>query len=156
MDAKIEQVVRSAAERGVTIAPVTFDRETKTSQDAADAVGCELGQIVKSLVFEADGRPVLLLVSGCNRVDVGKGARAAGVGKLGRADANAAREASGYPIGATPPFGLATELDIYMDEDLLAYEEVWAAAGRPDSVFPIAPSELARASGASLADLKEG
>lgn len=156
MDDKVARVVEAGAERGLKIEPVTFDRETRTSQDAADAVGCEIGQIVKSLVFDADGRAVLFLVSGANRVDPSKGAAAAGVDKLERADANKAREASGYSIGATPPLGHATALDVFMDEDLLGYEQVWAAAGRPDSVFPADPSELARAAGAKVIDLKEG
>jgi prolyl-tRNA editing enzyme YbaK/EbsC (Cys-tRNA(Pro) deacylase) len=155
MDEKLARVVAAGAERGLKIDPVTFATETRTAQDAADAVGCRLGQIVKSLVFDADGKPVLFLVSGSNRVDGIKGAAAAGVAKLERADANTAREASGYSIGATPPLGHATELAVYMDEDLLAFDEVWAAAGRPDSVFPAAPSELARAAGAIVCDLKE-
>jgi prolyl-tRNA editing enzyme YbaK/EbsC (Cys-tRNA(Pro) deacylase) len=156
VDDKVARVVQAGAARGLIIEPVTFDRETRTSQDAADAVGCQVGQIVKSLVFDADGRAVLFLVSGSNRVDPDKGAAAAGVDKLERADANKAREASGYSIGATPPLGHTKTLDVYMDEDLLGYEQVWAAAGRPDSVFPTDPSELARAAGAQIVDLKEG
>jgi prolyl-tRNA editing enzyme YbaK/EbsC (Cys-tRNA(Pro) deacylase) len=155
MDEKLARVVAAGAEKGLKIEPVTFATETRTAQDAADAVGCQLGQIVKSLVFDADGKPVLFLVSGGNRVDATKGAAAAGVGKLARADANAARDASGYSIGATPPLGHATALEVYMDEDLLTYDEVWAAAGRPDSVFPADPNELARAAGATVCDLKE-
>ena len=154
-DDKVVRVVAAGAERGLTIKPVTFEKETRTSQEAADAVGCRLGQIVKSLVFDADGKAVLFLVSGSNRVDATKGAAAAGVAKLERADANSAREASGYSIGATPPLGHATELAVFMDEDLLAYDEVWAAAGRPDSVFPVEPNELARAARAVVCDLKE-
>jgi prolyl-tRNA editing enzyme YbaK/EbsC (Cys-tRNA(Pro) deacylase) len=156
VDDKVARVVQAGAARGLRIEPVTFDRETRTSQDAAAAVGCKVGQIVKSLVFDADGRAVLFLVSGANRVDPSKGAAAAGVDKLERADANKAREASGYSIGATPPLGHTTALDVFMDEDLLGYEQVWAAAGRPDSVFPADPSELARAAGAKVVDLKEG
>ena len=155
MDEKIRRVVAAGAERGLAIEPVTFDQDTRTSQEAADAVGCSVGQIVKSLVFDAGERPVLFLMSGPNRVDLQKAASAAGVSELKRADANKAREASGYSIGATPPLGHATALDVFMDEDLLGYDEVWAAAGRPDSVFRCDPKELARAAGATVADLKE-
>lgn len=155
MDERVAQVVAAGAQRGLTVDPVTFERETRTSLEAAEAVGCLRGQIVKSLIFDADGRPVLFLVSGANRVDTTKGAVAAGVAKLERADAGSARRASGYPIGATPPVGLATRLDVYMDEDLLAYGEVWASAGRPDSVFAADPHALAEAAGAVICDLKE-
>jgi Cys-tRNA(Pro) deacylase len=155
MDAKIAHVVATAAARGLEVEPVTFPSDTRTSQDAAAAVGCDVAQIVKSLVFDAGGHPVLFLVSGANRVDAEKGAAIAGVPKLQRADAEAARKATGYSIGATPPLGHATALPIYMDEDLLQHEVVWAAAGRPDSVFPAPPAELARAAGAQVCDLKE-
>jgi prolyl-tRNA editing enzyme YbaK/EbsC (Cys-tRNA(Pro) deacylase) len=155
MDDKVARVIEAGIERGLVVEPVTFATETRTSQDAAAAVGCEVGQIVKSLVFEADGQPVLFLMSGSNRVDASKGARAAGVSKLGRATAEAARAATGYSIGATPPLGHENELDIFMDEDLMSYPVVWAAAGRPDSVFSCDPAQLASASGATVLDLKE-
>jgi Cys-tRNA(Pro) deacylase len=155
VDPKVERVVAAGAERGLRVDPITFERETRTSQDAADAVGCAVGQIVKSLVFDAGEQTVLFLMSGANRVDLEKAATTAGVRKLERADANRAREASGYSIGATPPLGHSSQLPVFMDEDLLAYDEVWAAAGRPDSVFKCDPKELARAAGATLADLKE-
>lgn len=150
------RVIAAGAERGLVIEPVRFPSETRTAEEAAAAVGCELGQIVKSLVFDAGGRPVLFLVSGSNRVDAEKGAAAAAVSKLARADADTARKASGYSIGATPPLGHATHLDVFMDEDLLAFQEVWAAAGRPDSVFPVDPRALATAADARICDLKEG
>lgn len=156
MDEKLAKVIAAGAERGLTIEPVRFDRETRTAQDAADAVGCELGQIVKSLVFDADGRSVLFLVSGANRVDTRKAAAAAGVSRLERADADTARKASGYSIGATPPLGHATHLDVFMDADLLSYDEVWAASGRPDSVFRVEPRALQDAAEATVCDLKEG
>lgn len=152
-DEKVQRVVAAGRAAGVDVAPVTFPEETRTAADAARAVGCDVGQIVKSLVFQAGSSPVLLLVSGANRVDPDVAAAAAGTGKLERADATLAKAATGYSIGATPPFGLASELPVLMDEDLLSHDVVWAAAGRPDSVFAVEPRALARASGAKVCRL---
>ena len=121
--------------------------------DAARAVGCEVGQIVKSLVFVAGGRPVVALVSGANRLDESRLAAVAG-GPVTKADAETAREATGYAIGGVPPFGHATEVPVFMDRDLLGHAVVWAAAGRPDSVFEISPEHLRELSQAQVADLK--
>jgi len=130
-----------------------FPAGTRTAVDAARAIGCEVGQIVKSLVFVAAGRPVVALVSGANRLDEKRLAAVAGEPVL-KADAETTRNATGYSIGGVPPFGHATEVPVFMDRDLLAYEVVWAAAGRPDSVFEIAPKRLRELSGATLTDLK--
>jgi len=153
-DPKVESVIEAGRVIGIEVRPVTFDEGTRTAADAARQVDCDVGQIVKSLVFEAGGRPILLLVSGANRVDLDKGAAAAGVEALDKADAHAARAASGFSIGATPPFGHATDIPVFMDADLLAYDEVWAAAGRPDSVFPVHPRKLQEATGAPAVDLR--
>lgn len=136
---------------GVTVRE--FPEGTRTAIDAARAVGCEVGQIVKSLVFIAGGRPVVALVSGTNRLDERRLAAIAG-GPVAKADAETARLATGYAIGGVPPFGHATEVPVYMDRDLLDYAIVWAAAGRPDSVFEIAPERLRELSNATVADLK--
>src|SRR5712664_105321 len=130
-----------------------FPAGTRTAVDAARAVGCDVGQIVKSLVFVAAGRPVVALVSGANRLDEKRLAAVAGEPVL-KADAETARNATGYSIGGVPPFGHETEVPVFMDRDLLGYEVVWAAAGRPDSVFQIAPDRLRDLSGATLTDLK--
>ena len=130
-----------------------FPAGARTAADAARAVGCDVGQIVKSLVFVAAGRPVVALVSGANRLDEKRLAAVAGEPVL-KADAETARTATGYAIGGVPPFGHATEVPVFMDRDLLGYEVVWAAAGRPDSVFEIAPDRLRELSGAAVADLK--
>jgi prolyl-tRNA editing enzyme YbaK/EbsC (Cys-tRNA(Pro) deacylase) len=130
-----------------------FPEGTRTAADAARAVGCEVGQIVKSLVFIAGGRPVVALVSGANRLDEKRLADVAGEPVL-KADAETARSATGYSIGGVPPFGHATEVPVFMDRDLLGYGEVWAAAGRPDSVFEIAPERLKELSKATVVDLK--
>jgi Cys-tRNA(Pro) deacylase len=151
---KVGIVIEAGRGVGIEVRPVTFDEETRTAADAARKVGCDVGQIVKSLVFEAEGRPVLFLVSGANRVDVGKAAAVAGVEVLDKADAQAARAATGFSIGATPPFGHTTNIPVFMDADLLAFDEVWAAAGRPDSVFCISPKKLQEATGAPVVDLR--
>jgi prolyl-tRNA editing enzyme YbaK/EbsC (Cys-tRNA(Pro) deacylase) len=152
-DEKVRRVMEAGRSKGLTIEPVTFPDETRTAADAARAVGCDVAQIVKSLVFDAAGSPVLLLVSGANRVDLPTAAAAAGVDHLDRADANIAKTATGYSIGATPPVGLANDLPVLMDEDLMTHDVVWAAAGRPDSIFSVEPSALARASGAKVCRL---
>ena len=130
-----------------------FPADTRTALDAARVVGCEVGQIVKSLVFVAAGKPVVALVSGANRVDEGRLAAVAGA-PVTKADAEAVRRATGYSIGGVPPFGHATQVPVFMDRDLLDHPSVWAAAGRPDSVFEISPERLRELSQAEVADFK--
>ena len=141
------------AEANTGLAVKEFPQGTRTAADAARAVGCEVGQIVKSLVFVAAGMPVVALVSGANRVDERRLGEVAGEPVV-KADAETARSATGYSIGGVPPFGHLTEVPVFMDRDLLGYEMVWAAAGRPDSVFQIAPGRLRELSGATVVDLK--
>jgi prolyl-tRNA editing enzyme YbaK/EbsC (Cys-tRNA(Pro) deacylase) len=129
-----------------------FPEGTRTAEDAARAIGCEVGQIVKSLVFTAGGEAVIALVSGANRLDPARLAAMAG-GRAGKADAEQVRSATGYAIGGVPPFGHARLLSVFMDRDLERYQVVWAAAGRPDAVFPISPSRLVELSGARVAEL---
>ena len=136
---------------GITVR--RFPEGTRTAVDAARAVGCEVGQIVKSLVFVAGGTPVVALVSGANRLDEARLGAVAG-GPVLKADAATARAATGYAIGGVPPFGHATDVRVFMDRDLLAYDAVWAAAGRPDSVFEIQPDRLRELSKAMVVDLK--
>jgi prolyl-tRNA editing enzyme YbaK/EbsC (Cys-tRNA(Pro) deacylase) len=124
---------------------------TRTAGDAAAACGCSVGQIVKSLVFRGarSGNPYLLLVSGSNRVD--EKSVAARVGEpLERPDAQYVRDMTGFAIGGIPPLGHDRPLATYLDEALLAYDLVWAAAGTPDAVFPIAPADLATATAATI------
>jgi prolyl-tRNA editing enzyme YbaK/EbsC (Cys-tRNA(Pro) deacylase) len=125
-------------------------KTTRTAEDAAAACGCEVGQIVKSLVFRGvnSGSPYLLLVSGANRVDLDVAAEQIGE-PLQRPDAASVREATGFAIGGIPPLGHAAPITTFLDEALLAYETVWAAAGTPDAVFPIAPRHLAEACAAT-------
>jgi prolyl-tRNA editing enzyme YbaK/EbsC (Cys-tRNA(Pro) deacylase) len=124
---------------------------TRTAQEAAAACGCAVGQIVKSLVFRGarSGTPYLLLVSGANRVDEKRAAERIGE-PLRRPDARYVREATGFAIGGIPPLGHDRLLATFMDEDLLRFDVVWAAAGTPDAVFPVAPAHLAEVTGASL------
>lgn len=141
----------SSTDFGVTVKE--FPEGTRTAVDAARAVGCELGQIVKSLVFVAGGKPVVALVSGSNRLDERKLAALAGK-PVAKADAETARAATGYSIGGVPPFGHVTEVPVFMDRDLMRFPVVWAAAGRPDSVFEIEPGRLRELSNAEVVDLK--
>jgi prolyl-tRNA editing enzyme YbaK/EbsC (Cys-tRNA(Pro) deacylase) len=130
-----------------------FPQGTRTAADAARAVGCDVGQIVKSLVFVAGGKPVVALVSGANRLDERRLATVAGEPVI-KADPETARTATGYAIGGVPPFGHATDISVYMDRDLMGFSVVWAAAGRPDSVFEIGPERLRDLSRAEVIDLK--
>ncbi|MEU2059810.1 YbaK/EbsC family protein [Streptomyces sp. NPDC013455] len=132
-----------------------FPEATRTAAEAAAAVGCELSQICKSLIFAADGVPVLVLMDGAGRVDVERVRQELGAGKVGRADAAVVRETTGYAIGGVPPFGHRTRTRVLADRSLLAHDVVWAAAGTPYTVFPIAPKELVAHAGATLVDVRE-
>jgi prolyl-tRNA editing enzyme YbaK/EbsC (Cys-tRNA(Pro) deacylase) len=147
---RVRAALRAA---GIAAEIRAFEVSTRTAQDAAAAVGAEVGQIVKSLVFVAGDRPVLALVSGRNQLDPGKLQALLGTA-IGKADANAVRGATGYAIGGVPPTGFPSPLPTYVDRDLLRYDQVWAAAGTPRHVFPITPSELVRLTGGTVADLK--
>jgi len=151
----VRRIREAAAALGLSIQVRRFPEGTRTAPDAARAVGCDVGQIVKSLVFMADGRPLLALTSGANRVDVGKLAVLAGSSEVRRASAEEAREATGFAIGGTPPFGHARPLTVLVDRDLLGYDVVWAAAGTPDAVFALSPHERLRVSGGLPAGFRE-
>jgi prolyl-tRNA editing enzyme YbaK/EbsC (Cys-tRNA(Pro) deacylase) len=148
-------VLEAARAHGLELEVREFPEGTTTAADAARAVGCDLDQIVKSLVFMADGRPVLVLTSGGNRVDLAKVGRQVGAGRVRKADANQARTATGFSIGGTPPFGHPAPLAVLIDRDLTRFGEVWAAAGTPRHVFPITPPDLVRASGGNVCDVAE-
>lgn len=149
------QKVRSAiAEHGLKREVIELAVHARTSQQAAAALGVTVGQIVKSLVFTADGRPLLVAASGVNRVDERRLGELAG-GRIRRADPETVKRTTGYTIGGVPPIGLESELTVYIDRDLLGYDLVYAAAGRPECVFPIAPDELVRATRGQVVDIKE-
>ena len=150
--------VATARDRGLDAEPRTFPEAPRTAEDAAGAVGVDVGQIVKSLAFRAvydDGSTavVMALVSGANRLDEEALAKAAGADHTERAGADEVRAATGYAIGGVPPFGHATHLDVFVDRDLLGHDEVWAAAGTPRDVFPLPPDVLVRVAGGTVTDL---
>ena len=154
-DPRVQRVVDAGARAGIDVRPRRFPEGTHTAVDAARAVGCSLEQIVKTLVFvDADDEPVVFFVSGANRLDPAKGAAAAGRSDLCKAHARAIKDRTGFSIGGIPPIGHDHRIALFLDEDLLTHDEIWAAAGLPDSVFPISPADLQRASGARAADLK--
>ena len=155
MHPNVARVVEAAAAAGLEIDVDRFPAGTRTADDAARAVGCNVSQIVKSLVFIADGSAVIALVSGANRVDPAKLASAVGAGKVRSADGDEARSATGVAIGGVPPFGHVRPVAVVVDGDLLAHDRVWAAAGLPDAVFAIQPDALVRVSGGRVADLAE-
>lgn len=155
MHPNVIRVIDAARAAGLEIEVERFPEGTRTAADAARAVGCEVGQIVKSLVFMADDRALLALVSGVNRVDTGRLAEAIGVREVRKADGDEARAATGFAIGGVPPFGHASVVDVVVDRELLAHERLWAAAGLPDAVFPITPDDLLRVSGGRQIDLAE-
>lgn len=150
----VVRVVEAARKAGLEIIPRKFPDGTKTAADAAAAIGVEIGQIVKSLVFAVDGEIVMAYVSGANQLDEKKLAAAAGGSKCSRVDADAVREATGYPIGGVPPFGHSTRLRVFVDPDLLQYDEVWAAAGTWNDNFGAAPADIVRVAGGVVTDLK--
>ena len=148
------RVIAAAREAGLEITTRRFPEGTKTAADAAAAIGVAVGQIVKSLVFAVDGEIVMAYVSGANQLDEKKLAAAAGGAKCSRVDADAVRAATGYPIGGVPPFGHSTQLRVFVDPDLLQYDEVWAAAGTWNDNFGAAPADIVRVAGGVVTDLK--
>lgn len=151
MHRNVRAVVEAGAAAGLAIEPRSFPEGTKTADDAAAAIGVEVGQIVKSLVFLVDGAATMALVAGDNRLDERKLSAACGGGTVERADADAVRAATGFPIGGVPPIG--HDLAVYVDEDLLRFDEVWAAAGTWTDVFAITPTDLVRVTGGTVCSL---
>ncbi|MCU1367169.1 MAG: hypothetical protein JWN39_2808 [Ilumatobacteraceae bacterium] len=152
----VGRVLAAAAEHGLDLETRSFPDGTKTALEAANAIGVDVGQIVKSLIFAVDGEVVLAYVSGSNLLDEKQLAAAAGGMKCSRVDADTVRSVTGFPIGGVSPFGSSTPLRVFIDPDLLQYDEVWAAAGTWHDVFSIAPADLVRASGGTVVDLKRG
>lgn len=150
-----QRFLRAAAALGVPVEPVEFPAGTKTSADAAAAVGCDTAQIAKSLVFMADEEPIVVITSGDRRVDTAVLAEAIAVSQVRRASLDECREATGYAAGGTPAFGHVAALRVFADVSLRRNDEVWSAAGTPTTVFPIPLSDLAEAAGATWVDAAE-
>jgi prolyl-tRNA editing enzyme YbaK/EbsC (Cys-tRNA(Pro) deacylase) len=156
----VQRVLEAAIRKGVTLEVTSFSESTHTAEEAAAAVGAELGQIVKSLVFvaplESGGlEPILCLVSGSNRVDVARLAAVASEPDIRRASAREANELTGFVIGGIPPIGHTRPLRVIMDPDLGRYEVVWASAGLPTAVFPVPPATLRILANAMVAPITE-
>ncbi len=149
-----QRVLDAATGKGVQLEVVFFEQSTHTAEDAARAVGAEVGQIVKSLVFvseDMDGlTPSLVLASGANRVDLALLGAILTEPRIRRATAEEAHELTGFSIGGIPPFGHKQSIKTVMDPDLAHFETVWAAAGTPNAVFPLAPSTLRLLSNATV------
>ncbi len=153
MHRNVRTVVEAGRALGVDVHPREYPDGTRTAVDAALAIGVELGQIVKSLVFCVDGEAVIALVSGDNRLDETKLARCTGGEEAWREDPDTVREATGFPVGGVPPFGHRQPLRAFVDEDLLGYDELWASAGTSHHNFRITPDTLLRVTGGTVCDL---
>ena len=150
------KVQEALAARGFDFQIREFPASTRTSAEAAAAIGCTVAQIAKSLIFRAkrSDRPVLVMASGANRVD--EKALAALVGEpIGRADADFVRRTTGFAIGGVPPVGHASPLITLIDRDLMDLTEIWAAAGTPNAVFRLTPPDLVAVTGGQVADIKQ-
>ncbi|MBW6401544.1 YbaK/EbsC family protein [Roseomonas sp. HJA6] len=150
----IDRVRAALAEAGHPDTIAAFPEGTRSAADAAAAVGCDVAQIAKSIVFRAGARAVLVIASGANRVDMGKVAAAIGQ-PVKRADGTWVRDTTGFAIGGVSPVGHLAPPIVLLDQDLLALGDVWAAAGSPRHVFRSTPKELLRISGAAAADVRE-
>lgn len=150
--AKVQAVLN---EFGYELNVLEFSHSTRTSQEAANAVGCEVGQIAKSLIFKGkeSERPILIIASGANRVNEKAVEKYIGE-KLGKADADFVLEHTGFVIGGVPPVGHIRPITTYIDEDLMQYEEIWAAAGTPNSVFKLSPKILVEITKGSVINIK--
>jgi prolyl-tRNA editing enzyme YbaK/EbsC (Cys-tRNA(Pro) deacylase) len=156
LKARARRVQEALAARGFAFEVREFPDSTRTSAEAAAAIGCSVAQIAKSLVFRGgeSGRAVLIIASGANRVDPAKAEALLGEA-IKRADADFVREATGFAIGGVPPLGHDRPLVTLIDEALLAFEEIWAAAGTPNAVFRLSPKDLGDLTGGRIGDLKQ-
>jgi prolyl-tRNA editing enzyme YbaK/EbsC (Cys-tRNA(Pro) deacylase) len=155
LSSSAQRVQDALARLGLTLQVVELPDSTRTAVEAARAIGCQVGQIVKSLVFKGkrSERPVLVAASGSNRVDERK-IEALISEPLGKADAEFVRQRTGFVIGGVPPVGHSEQLETFIDQDLLQYDEIWAAAGTPHAVFRLTPADLVRITGGRVVDVK--
>jgi len=148
-------VEEAAAQYGLDVDVHEFPEGTKTAADAAEAIGCDVAQIASSLVFVADGQPVVVVTSGANRVSEDRLADALGAESVRMAEPDEVKEATGWSIGGVPPFCHETDVPVLLDRTLLDHETVWAAAGTPDAVWPADPEALVEIADAQVADVAE-
>jgi len=155
LSSSAQKVQDALASLGLTLQVVELPGSTRTVVEAAQAIGCQVGQIVKSLVFKGkrSGRPVLVAASGPNRVDEQK-IEALISEPLGKADAEFVRQRTGFVIGGVPPVGHSERIETFIDQDLLQYDEIWAAAGTPHAVFHLTPADLVRITGGQVVAIK--
>ncbi len=153
MKQSVKRVADALADAGIHAEILELSASTRTAEEAAAAIGTTVPRIVKSLVFLADDVPLLALVSGSNRLDTDRLSQTLGR-QISRADAATVRATKRYTIGGVAPLGHTTPIEIVVDRDLLQYDTVWAAAGTPNAVFPIAPDVLVTATGGAVVDLK--
>jgi prolyl-tRNA editing enzyme YbaK/EbsC (Cys-tRNA(Pro) deacylase) len=155
LSASAQKVQASLEALGFNLKIIEFQESTRTSAEAAERVGCQLGQIVKSLIFRghSSGKPILVLTSGANRVDEKLISIYAGE-TIGRADADFVRASTGYAIGGVPPIGYPQPIETYFDEDLLQYPKIWAAAGNPNAVFELTPVALEKMTAGKVVKVK--
>ncbi len=141
--------------QGYNYTVIEHAESTRTAQEAADRAGCELGQIVKSLIFrgKVSGKPILVLTSGANRVDEKRISEYAGE-SISRADANFVRSITGFAIGGVPPIGHNEKMETYLDEDLQNYLVIWAAAGTPNAIFELTPTDLQKMTAGKIVKVK--
>jgi len=149
---KIQDQIRSL---GYDYTVIEHAESTRTAQEAANRAGCELGQIVKSLIFKGkdSGKPILVLTSGANRVDEKRISEYAGEA-IGRADADFVRLVTGFAIGGVPPFGHIRQMETYIDEDFLSYPTIWAAAGTPNAIFELKTEDLQKMTNGNVVRVK--
>jgi prolyl-tRNA editing enzyme YbaK/EbsC (Cys-tRNA(Pro) deacylase) len=149
-----QKVQDALAGLGLQLQVVELPASTRTAADAAQAIGCQVGQIVKSLIFKGkrSERPILVVASGANRVDEKKIEALIGE-PLGKADADFVRQRTGFVIGGVPPVGHLEKLETFIDQDLLQYGEIWAAAGTPNAVFRLSPDDLVRMTGGRVVEV---
>jgi prolyl-tRNA editing enzyme YbaK/EbsC (Cys-tRNA(Pro) deacylase) len=153
MHPNTERVQRALAAAGCTAEVVELTSSARTAAEAAASLGVDVGQIANSLVFVADGEPLLVMTSGANRVDTARVGALLGA-TVGRADPETVRAATGFPIGGVAPVGFPAPVRVLVDEDLLAYDVIWAAAGTPHTVFPTTGAELVRITGGTPAAVR--
>jgi Cys-tRNA(Pro) deacylase len=149
---KIQDLLNSL---GYDYTVIEHAESTRTAQEAAERAGCELGQIVKSLIFKGreTNKPILVLTSGANRVDEKRLSRYAGEA-VSRADADFVRAVTGFAIGGVPPIGHAQKMETYLDEDFLQFQTVWAAAGTPNAIFELKTEDLQKMTGGRIVRIK--